>query len=710
MASVLGKNGLKESRKFEVKLPPITELAITNVTAGFDGTSGWIEISTTQTVDDKKLKDFVTTEPSKKLNFSVSGNVLRIETDLDNVQTVELKIKKGLPGLYGGKLEFDYEQEVSMVNVEPSINFADKKGKYLMLGGEENLKVNAVNIDEVEIEVSQVFKNNILHFLDQYSYYYYYDDYDYGYNPDYYVGDNGKSLYEEKLKLSEGQNWLKSFTVNLNKTLGQKYKGIFTVSVRSEEERWRNDSKVVAISDLGIISKIAEDQIYVFVNSIGSTDPVTGATEPVSNAEVSIISTNNQTLLTAKTDNNGVAIFKDVKKNTEGFYPRLVVVEKDEDFNYIDLRETNVETSRFDVGGLTQYAADFNVFLYSPRNIYRPGEEIDISAIVRNDKIQVVKDIPLITKIVTPTGKVFEEFKKDLNEQGSFELSFTLPQYSQTGSYSADVYTGDKQLIGSYKFSVEEFVPDKIRVNVKTDKEKTKPGDKVEIDVAAEFLFGAPAAESKYETDIQLDHKSFSSKNFPGYTFSNSSITNSTIDHTFLEGQLNNEGKTKIDYQIPSGIQSKGVIVGTAYVSVFDLTGRTVTRSASFDVYPKDYFIGIKSSDYYNGVNQNINFNLIAVDKDDKQINNFSATAKLVRYEWQTVLKKDYNNRYYYASEEKEFNEWEKDVSINGPTKFNFMVSKSGKYELRISKKGSSDYEKNTFLCLWLGFFNSRFF
>jgi hypothetical protein len=309
----------------------------------------------------------------------------------------------------------------------------------------------------------------------------------------------------------------------------------------------------------------------------------------------------------------------------------------------------------------------------------------------------VVKDVPLITKIVTPTGKVFEEFKKDLNEQGSFELSFTLPEFAQTGGYSADVYSGDKQLIGSYKFSVEEFVPDKIRVNVKSNKEKTKPGDKVMIDIAAEFLFGAPAAEMRYEADIQLNHNSFTSKNYPGYFFSNSSITNTTIDHTFLEGQLDNDGKTKIEYDIPSGIQSKGVIVGTAYVSVFDLTGRTVTRSASFDVFPKDYFIGIKSTDYYYGVNENISLNLITVDKDDKLINNFSATAKLVRYEWQTVLKKDYSDRYYYASEEKEFNEWEKDVTINGPTKFNFMVSKSGRYELRISKKGSIDYEKNDF-------------
>ena len=72
-----------------------------------------------------------------------------------------------------------------------------------------------------------------------------------------------------------------------------------------------------------------------------------------------------------------------------------------------------------------------------------------------------------------------------------FELSFKIPDYAQTGNYSADVYTGSKQLIGSYKFQVEEFVPDKIRVNVKSDKEKTSPGEKVTINVAAEFLFGS---------------------------------------------------------------------------------------------------------------------------------------------------------------------------------------------------------------------------
>ncbi|RKY95155.1 MAG: hypothetical protein DRQ01_00525 [Ignavibacteriae bacterium] len=689
LVSVIGKEGLQEARTFESTLPPITKLAVTGVSSGFDGNTGWIEVSTTQTVDEDQLKNYVSTDPGKRLHFFVSENQFRLETDLNDVQTVDLKIKKGLPGLYGGELEFDYEQTVSMVNVNPSINFTDKKSKYLMLGGEENLKVNAVNIEEAEIEVSQVFKNNLLHFLNQYSYSYEYDDY-YGYYPTYYVSDYGKTLYTEKVKLSEGQNWLKSFTINLNKALNQKYKGIYTITVRSAEERWRNDSKMVAISDLGIISKFANDEIYVFVNTISSA-------EPVAEAEVSIISTNNQILLTGKTDKDGVIRFTDVKKNTEGFSPRLVVVEKDGDFNYIDLRETLIETSRYDVGGITQYVEDFNTFIYSPRNIYRPGEEVHLSVIIRNDKIKVVKDIPIITKIITPTGKIFDEFKQELNEQGSFEISFTLPDYAQTGGYRAEMFTGSKQLIGSYNFSVEEFVPDKIRVLLTTDKKKTKPGKKVLVDVNAEFLFGGKASGLLYEADIQLKHRGFYSKNYPGYYFTNSSIVNSNVDNTFLDGKLDEQGNAVIEYQIPANVQSSGIASVNAYVSVFDLTGRTVTRTVSVDVYPKDYFIGIKSSDYYFGVNENLTFNLVAVNPDDKKIKNFKAKAQLVRYEWQTVLKRDYSGNYYYTSEQKELNEWEKNVDISGKTPFTFAVSKSGKYELRIFKKGSEDYQKKVF-------------
>ncbi len=691
LMSVFGKSGLYDDRTFSNKLEPITKLAITGVASGFDGATGWIEVSTTQMVDEKRLKEYVKTEPWKDLSFFVSDNSFRIEANLENVQDVMLKIRKGLPGLYGGELEFDFEQQVSFVNLEPSINFADKKGKYLMLGGNKNLQVNFVNIDEADIEVSQVFKNNLLWFLNQNSYDYYDYEEDYGYNSDIWTGDYGKTLYEEKINLLNNKNWLEKKYINLNRITGQKYKGIYVVNVRSSQDRWIADAKMIAITDLGIISKKSGNEIIVFVNSIAKAEPVEGV-------EISVISSNNQTLLNGKTDKEGTIRFTDVRKKIEGFTPRLIVAETANDFNYIDLKETFIETSRFDVGGVFEFLEDVNTFIYSDRNIYRPGENVFLSAIVRNDKMEVLKDIPVFLKIITPTGKTFTEMKKLLNDEGSFEASFRTPEYVQTGEYRAEVYTGSNQLIGTYKFSVEDFVPDKIRLMLKSDKDFAFPGDQIGVSIDAEFLFGAKASGLKYESHINLRHRPFVSKRFSEYDFNNSSRTNPIYEEVNMDGFLDGNGKGRVDYVVPHDIKGSGIVTCYTYVNVFDLTGRTVNRAATTDIYPKDYFIGFKSSGYYFGTNDRLNFKTAAVDHSDKPIKGFNAAVKLVRFDWQTILKKDNNDRYFYASEEKEIVEWQKNMSLNGGTKdISFTVSKSGRYELRISKEGEDEYQKKSF-------------
>lgn len=691
LQSVLGKKPLQVERSFVQKLPPITKLAITSVSSGFDGSTGWINVSTTQTVDEKKLADFVSLTPKRDLKFFSNENQFRIETDLSGLNTAELLIKKGLPGLYGGELEFDYSQTVSFVKINPSINFADKSGMYLMLSGNKNLEVNAVNLNSVEIEVSQIFKNNLLHFLNRsgyrnydYSYYYYW-------RANYNSGNDGKSIYTEKIDLKDKKNWLQKFTVNVNKALNQRYKGIYLLSVRSDDDRWIKDSKFFAVSDLGIICKKSGDEIIVFVNSLSQT-------EPVDNVEISVISTNNQILLSGKTNQEGIIKFTGVKKSTEGFTPRLITAEKGDDFNFIDLNRMGVETSRFDVGSRYSYTPDYNTFIYSDRNLYRTGDRVNLSAIVRNDQIKVVNELPIIVKIITPTGKVFEEFKKKLNSEGSFELSFDLPAYAQTGEYVAEVYSGPKQLLGSYRFSVEDFVPDKIRVNVSSDGETKYPGETVNINVESEYLFGAKAAGLKYESEVQLNHISFRSKKYPKFDFTNSSVKNTQVESYFIDSVLDQNGKSGFQYKIPNDLKSGGIIKGTAYVSVFDVTGRTVNRNTGFNIYPEKYFIGIKAPGYYFATNENQTFQLISVDENDNPINNFSAVAKLVRYEWYTVLKRDNSNRYYYTSERKEVPEWERDIVISGkPFNFEFSLNHSGHYELRIYKKGSSDYQKKSF-------------
>ena len=106
-----------------------------------------------------------------------------MEGDFANLTSVNLKIKKGMPGVYGGELQDNFEQLISLIDLQPQISFTDKRAKYLMLQGENNVELSSVNIDKIEVEVTQVFKNNLLHFLDNYSYQY---NYDYNYN-NYYI-------------------------------------------------------------------------------------------------------------------------------------------------------------------------------------------------------------------------------------------------------------------------------------------------------------------------------------------------------------------------------------------------------------------------------------------------------------------------------------------------------------------------------------------
>ncbi|PLX30927.1 MAG: hypothetical protein C0600_07085 [Ignavibacteria bacterium] len=133
------------------------------------------------------------------------------------------------------------------------------------------------------------------------------------------------------------------------------------------------------------------------------------------------------------------------------------------------------------------------------------------------------------------------------------------------------------------------------------------------------------------------------------------------------------------------------------YVSVFDLTGRTVNRMQPFTVYPNKALIGIQSPGSYFGVNKQLEFRLLAVDQNDRALKNTKVNVRLVRKEWQTVLKKDYSNRYYYASEEKAIVEWDKRMTLKGETPFAFSVKRSGKYELQVSLAGESDYQSSSF-------------
>jgi uncharacterized protein YfaS (alpha-2-macroglobulin family) len=77
-----------------------------------------------------------------------------------------------------------------------------------------------------------------------------------------------------------------------------------------------------------------------------------------------------------------------------------------------------------------------------------------------------------------PNGKELKSFRKSLNEEGAVEGNVDLSMNAITGSYTLEVYSSNDVLLASQNFMVEEFVPDRIKVTTKLDKEFLKAGDK----------------------------------------------------------------------------------------------------------------------------------------------------------------------------------------------------------------------------------------
>lgn len=713
LTSTVSDRGMVDARSFDVSLDPLARLAVTNVSSGYDGKKGWIEVFTTQAVDEKDIRKFVKLSPRKTYKVLTTANSFRLESDFTPGTMVSLTVGKGLPGLYGGQMEDGYTQEVIMADLSPELKFSDKKGQYLMRGGMENLKVEAVNVRRADVKIYEVYANNLLYYLYNRGGGYYYDDCcgvpngftsnasysDSDYEGDYYdnyryyggdVGNYGRLLHTDSVVLGDNKNRRESFTVNMNKFLDKRFGGIYVVEVRDERDYWRKDIKVISISDLGIITKRSKDELFVMVNSIRTAEPLAGV-------EIALISTNNQPLLTGTTDAEGIIKFAGITDDIKDFVPRMVTAKMGEDFNFVDFKSTEIGLSRFDVGGKQEFSSSYETFIYGDRNLFRPGEKAHFNTIVRDKDLGTVTDLPLVLKVINPRGRIFLETKKTLGKEGSADLEVNLPQYASTGDYSLEAYTGDDQLLASYKFSVEEFVPDKIRVEA-TSKDKTlEPGETMTIDVFSEYLFGAPCTDHAYEVDVRLRHKAFRSKQYPDYNFYPRQFNNEYLENDFSNSTLDATGRDQFEWTAPTGISAAGNIAGSAYVTVFDATGRTVTKTLGFDCYPNPSFVGLSSEAYYVGIGEKVPLSAVAVTNRDKTMKNFQAELEVIRYEWRTVLEKNSNNSYKYRSVQKEIQEEKKMLTLNGPTPYNYIPQKSGRYEVRLRKRGSDRYVSQSF-------------
>jgi uncharacterized protein YfaS (alpha-2-macroglobulin family) len=111
----------------------------------------------------------------------------------------------------------------------------------------------------------------------------------------------------------------------------------------------------------------------------------------------------------------------------------------------------------------------------------------------------------------------------------------------------AEVYTSNDVLLSVKAISVEEFMPDRIKVNVNLNKPVLKLDEKIEVTATALNLFGPPAANRNYEMTFDLKRKHLSPKAYPGYNFF--VVSNKNNANPGSRQLRNNSGSNELTFQ-----------------------------------------------------------------------------------------------------------------------------------------------------------------
>jgi len=705
-----GTNGLKEKIESSSVIPSPYVLAIGEVTTDHDGSTGTIHVRTSQQLMDQGLASAITLNPAIKFTATATDDGFTIRSDNFNQEkSYTLTLAKGLRGRIGGTLHEEFSANITFGELAPSISFANSKGVYLSGKGAQNIEVKIINVPRVQVVVSKVYENNLLAAAR------------YDYDPadptgtrrvvqdtegDEEGGDDGYAsrtsddftfgdvVYTQEVDTRtlprSGSGGGRLLNLSIADKLPE-FKGIYHVMIRSLKNYYVSDKRFVSLSDIGLIAKEGQEKIIVFANSIKTSNALPGI-------NVLAYGNNNQLLGMGTTSADGVAEITYTRKELAGFKPAMIIAKSPDDFNYLPFNTTRENTSRFEVGGRHSNPSGLDAFVYPERDIYRPGEKVNFALIVRDHNWKSPGELPVKLKFLLPNGKEMKTFRKTLNGQGAIAGDVDLPVSAITGSYSLEVYTSNDVLLTTQPFRIEEFVPDRIKVTAKLDKPFLTTGGEATIGIHAVNFFGPPAANRNYECEIQVKQRDFKPKDHRNYDFSLSARNSTSFDKAVQEGKTDDQGNASEKYSVPDFFKNIGLLQATFYTTVFDETGRPVSRNSSIDIYTQSVFLGMADDGYYfYPLNQAVQFPIIALDKNEKVLASASARVEVIKHEYRTVLKKS-GNYFRYESQQEDKQIAAGTINVGGEnTRYDFTPRSPGHYEVRVSILGANTYVSRHF-------------
>jgi uncharacterized protein YfaS (alpha-2-macroglobulin family) len=629
---------------------------------------------------------YITQAPGPTAAVTAEGTRLCVE-GLNYGGRYSITVRRGLPAATDDSTARDATFEFYVRDRSPSVRFTGN-AYVLPRTGQSGIPLLSVNSKEAKLALYRIGDRNLINsvfssdFRTQIS----------NYTANDIASQNGKLAWQGKLETPSALNQDTTIAIPVDEAMGKLEPGLYVMTAEPaarESESWQNvATQWFVVSDLGLATMNAKDGLHVAVRSIA-----TGL--PVANAGIRLLARNNELLQEGTTDASGnLLINAGLMKGDGGAAPALLVARSgDGDYSFIDLSQPAFDLTDRGVDGRAA-PGPVDAFIYAERGVYRRGETVHATVLLRDDHANAMPRTPLTLLVERPDGVVFLRQPLDDKGAGGYSHSFAIAAGAQGGTWRIKALTDpNAPPVGETSFLVEDYIPDRIAFDLASKTPRVAPAQGLLLTVDGRYLFGAPAAGLELEANVAITTDATPFPQWKDYSFGLMDERPDTIQVT-ADGlpQTDINGRADLAIALPERPVTTRPLKADVAVRLREPGGRAVERSVSLPVAASQPMLGIMANfeDGSAPEGQPASFSVIALDPDGKLIAapGASWTLKRLERDWQW-FNTDGQWRWEAITRASKLANGTLDISGAAPTQFAQTLS-WGEYRLEIASPGMS--------------------
>ena len=355
--------------------------------------------------------------------------------------------------------------------------------------------------------------------------------------------------------------------------------GVYLAVMRaSGTYNYSQPATLFTLSDIGLSVHRYQNRLDVFTQALEGG-------KALDDVSLELLDSDGRVVGQGKTGQGGHAQLPLPKK------AEVLLAHQGQQTSLLRLNSAALDLAEFNIGGPQSHPLQF--FVFGPRDLYRPGETVLLNALLRDADGNAVKPQPVSVEVRRPDEQVSRKFVWDADASGLYQYQLQLAGEAPTGRWQLvfDLGDGKPQL---YEFLVEDFLPERLALELKGSDQPIKPGDTAQISVNGRYLYGAPAAGNRLSGQVYVRPLREAVKSLPGYQFGSVTEEELSQDLELEEAALDEDGEVLISLD-SKWAEAKSPLQLIVQASLQESGGRPITRRVVQPVWPAERMPGLRA-------------------------------------------------------------------------------------------------------------------